>query len=182
MIAQEVAKKYSHALFMSTRQRGLVDEAYEQFSDLKTALEMDRSLLKFLGSPKVEEDQKLQLLRSVFGTRMEQLFVEFLAVLVRKRRAMYLIEVIDEFNRQVEVEKGISRVMVTTAVPLTPTEETALIAPLATKTGQNIELEKKVDARIIGGMVVVMAEKIIDGSVKHGLVQLEEQLQRIKVH
>ena len=130
----------------------------------------------------MEEDQKLQLLRSVFGARMEQLFVEFLAVLVRKRRAMYLIEVIDEFNRQVEFEKGINRVTVTTAVPLMPDEETSLITTLTTKSGKKIELEKKVDARLIGGMVVVMAEKIIDGSVKHGLVQLEEQLQRIKVH
>ena len=182
MIAQEVARKYSTALFMSTRQRGLVNEAYEQFSDLKIAMEKDASLLRFLGSPKVEEDQKLQLLRSVFGVRMEQLFVEFLAVLVRKRRAMYLIEVIDEFNRQVEFEKGINRVTVITAVPITPEEETALVATLATKTGRKIELEKKVEAGIIGGMVVIMADEIIDGSVRYGLSRLEEQLQKIKVH
>jgi len=182
MIAQEVAKKYSRALFMSTRQRGLVDEAYEQFSDLKDTMEKDASLLKFLGSPKVEEDQKLQLLRTVFGERMELLFVEFLTVLVRKRRAMYLIEVIDEFNRLVEFEKGISRVTVITAVPLTPEEETSLVATLAIKTGRKIELERKVDSGLIGGMVVIMADEIIDGSVKYGLSRLEEQLYKVKVH
>ena len=182
MIAQEVAKKYSAALFMSTRERGLVDEAYEQFSGLKIAMEKDASLLKFLGSPKVEEDQKLQLLRKIFGERMEQLFVEFLAVLVRKRRAVYLIEIIDEFNRRVEFEKGINRVTVITAVPISSEEESALVATLMTKTGKKIELEKKVDPKIIGGMVVIMADEIIDGSIKHDLTQLEEQLQKIKVH
>ncbi len=182
MIAQEVAKKYSAALFMSTKERGLVDEAYDQFSSLKIAMEQDGSLLKFLGSPRVEEDQKLQLLRTVFGDRMERLFVEFLSVLVRRRRASYLIEVIDEFNRRVEFAKGINRVSVLTAVPLAPEEESALISTLATKTGKKIELETKVDAGIIGGMVVIMADEIIDGSVKYGLSRLEEQLQKIKVH
>jgi F-type H+-transporting ATPase subunit delta len=182
MLAQQVAKKYSKALFMSTRRRGLVNEAYEQFSGLKTVLERDTSLLKFLGNPKLEEEQKLEVLRAVFGQRMEQLFVEFLAVLVRKRRAMYLIEVIDEFNRLVEFAKGISRVTVTTAVPLSVKEEASLIAKLAERTGGQIELEKKVDPRIIGGVVVLLNDDIIDGSVRYGLDRLEEQLQKIKVH
>ena len=46
----------------------------------------------------------------------------------------------------------------------------------------SIELEKKVDPGIIGGMIVVMADEIIDGSVRYGLDQLEESLQKIKVH
>ena len=182
MIAQEVAKRYSAALLMSTQQRGLVDEAYEQFSSLKVAMEKDAALLKFLASPRVVEEQKLQLLRSVFGERMEQLFVEFLGVLVRKRRVSYLIEVIDEFNRRVEFQKGINRVTVMTAVPILPEQESALVATLVTKTGKKIELEKKVDKDIIGGMVVIMADEIIDGSVKYGLSQLKETLQKIKVH
>lgn len=182
MIAQEVAKKYSRALLMSTRERGLVNEAYEQFSILKTTLEQDASLLKFLGSPRIEEEQKLVLLRTVFGERLEPLFVEFLAVLVRKRRAMYIVEIIDEFNRQVEFEKGISRVTVITALPLKPEEESSLVTTLATKTGKKIELEQKVDPTVIGGMIVLMADEIIDGSVRHGLNLLKEQLQKTVVH
>ena len=182
MIAQEVAKRYSAALFLSTNERGLVDEAYEQFSSLKVAMEKDASLLKFLASPRVVEEQKLQLLQSVFGERMERLFVEFLGVLVRRRRASYLIEVIDEFTRRVEIQKGINRVSVMTAVPISPEEESSLVAALAAKIGKKIELEKKVDRDIIGGMVVIMADEIIDGSVKYGLSQLKETLQKIKVH
>lgn len=182
MIAQQVAKRYSRALFAAARDRGLVDEAYEQFVDLKAAMQRDRSLLMFLGSPKVEQVQKLELLRKVFGPRLDQLFVEFLAVLVRKRRAMYLVEVIDMFSRLVESEKGISRATVTTAVPLKPEEESSLVSALAARTGRTIKLEKKLDAGVIGGMVVVVADEIIDGSVRCALDRLAEQLQKVKVH
>ena len=182
MIAAQVAKKYANALFLSTRERGLVEQAYEQFTDLKQLLEKDASLIRFLGSPKIEEEQKLQVIRSVFGQRLEPLFVEFLVVLVEKRRAAYLVDVIDEFDRLVEFERGIARVTVHTSIPLTADEEAKLIERLAAKTGRKIELEKKVDPDIVGGAIVVMADEVVDGSVRRGLDQLEEQLQHIKVH
>ena len=182
MIAQEVAKKYARALFLSTQGRGLLDQAHDQFSGLKDALGDDRTLLNFLSSPRVDEDQKVGLVRTVFGGRMEELFVEFLTVLVRKRRAKYLPEVIDEFNRLVEFEKGIARVTVITAVPLVADEESKLIAKLRTKTTGTIELEKKVDPSILGGMIVILHDQIIDGSVRHGVNLIEDQLQGIKVH
>jgi len=182
MITAEVAKKYAHALFLSTGERGLVDQAYEQFSGLKQTLERDDSLLTFLSSPKVADEQKLDLIHTVFGERMERLFVEFLAVLVKKRRAGFMVEIIDEFNRLVEFEKGISRVTVTTAVPLAEVERGNLLATLAEKTGNKIELESKIDPSIIGGMIVIMHDEIVDGSVRHGLDLLEDQLQKIKVH
>jgi F-type H+-transporting ATPase subunit delta len=182
MIAQEVAKKYAKALFLSTQSRGLIEQAHDQFTGLREALGDDRTLLNFLSSPRVDEEQKVGLLRKVFAGRMEELFVEFLAVLVRKRRANYLPEVIDEFNRLVDFEKGIARVTVITAVPLIANEEKNLIARLRARTSGTIVLEKKVDPSIMGGMIIILHDQIIDGSVRHGINLIEDQLQKIKVH
>jgi len=182
MIAQQVAKKYSTALFLSAGKRGLLDEAYTQFTDLQSALKSDPSLLKFLSSPKIEEELKLDLLRRVFSERMQRLFLEFLVVLVRKRRAMYLVDVIDAFDLMVKRHKGIVRATATTAVPLSGDEEKQLVARLESKTGKKIELVRKIDPHLIGGMVVQVGDEMIDGSVRHGLVMLEERLSHIKVH
>jgi F-type H+-transporting ATPase subunit delta len=182
MIAAQVAKKYAHALLLSTRERGLVEQAYTQFTDLKGLLEKDPALIRFLSSPRIEEDQKLTVIRTVFGNHLEPLFVEFLVVLVEKRRAGFIIDVIDEFDRLVEFERGIARVTVITAVPLTPAETAALTAKLTAKVGKTIELEKKVDPEILGGVIVIMHDEIVDGSVRRGLDLLEEQLQHVKVH
>ena len=182
MIAQQVAKKYSTALFLSAGRRGLLDEAYTQFTELKTALKTDPALLKFLSSPRIAEEEKINLLHRVFGERMQTLFLEFLTVLVRKRRAMYLVHVIDAFDLMVERHKGIVRATATTAVPLSGDEEKRLVDQLSAKTGKKIELERRIDPRLIGGMVVLVGDEIIDGSVKYGLVKLEERLNHIKVH
>lgn len=181
MIALEVAKKYAHALMMSAEERGLVDQGFEQLSSVLEHLRQDSSLMTFLGSPRITEAQKLQMVRDAFGDKLERLFVEFFLVLVKKHRAVYLPEILDEFIRLVEFHKGIVRATVTTAVPLTPDQENDLINRLVARTGKQIVLEKKVDQTIIAGMIIVVADEIVDGSVRHELRQLEEQLRKIKV-
>ena len=44
-----------------------------------------------------------------------------------------------------------------------------------------VEIEKKIDPAILGGMIVIMHDEIIDGSVRHGLDLIRDRLERIKV-
>ena len=182
MLAQEVARKYAHALFLSVMKKNLLNQADEQFLDLGVLLNKDRTLLNFLAAPQVSDEKKLALVRDVFGSRLERLLVEFLIVLVNKHRVNYLPEIVEEFDRQIKTEKGIGKVTVVTAVPLRESEEQALRAKLATRTGLKIELEKKVDPSILGGMIIVLHNQIIDGSVRHGLDMIHDQLEKTKVH
>lgn len=181
MIAQEVAQRYAHALFDAAQARGLIDTGYEQLADLKKVVQMDRTLLNFLTAPQVLDEHKRELIRTVFGSRLHRLFVEFLLVLVDKHRVGYLVEIVDEYIDQVEMARGIGRAQVVTATPLTKAEREALTARLAAKTGLTIRLDEKVDPAILGGMIVIMHNEIIDGSVRHGLGLIEEQLMKVKV-
>lgn len=182
MLTQEVAKKYAGALFLSLKDKNLIEQAYEQFRDLDKLISKDKNLLKFLGAPHVLDENKVALVRDVFSGRMEQLFVEFLVVLVEKNRINFLPEIIDELFRDIEAEKGIGRVTVITAVPINESERSSLSAKLAAKTNLKIVLEEKVDPSIIGGMIVILHNEIIDGSVSHGLNMLDEQLHKVRVH
>ena len=182
MLVWEVARKYANALFLSVRQKNLVSEADEQFLALKKLVTSDRTLLDFLTAPQVSEEKKETLIQEVFGPRMERLLVEFLLVLVHKHRINFLPEIVEEFDRLVKVENGISKVTAITAVPMSDAEVTALVDRLTAKTGMKIELKKKVEPSILGGMILLMHNQIVDGSVRHGLDVLEDQLARVKVH
>ncbi len=182
MLVQEVAGKYAQALFLATKDRNLIDTAYEQFNDLKAFLAEDKSLLNFLGAPHVLNEHKQTLVRDVFSSRLEQLFVEFLIVLLEKKRVAYLTQIVDEFIELVENEKGIERVQVTTARQLEESQRNQLIQKLAAKTGLEIVMEEKVDPTILGGMIVVIEDQIIDGSVQHGLNMVAEQLGKVRVN
>ena len=182
MLSQEVAKKYAHALLLSVKEKGMAEIAYTQFKSLKELLAQDKSLVNFLSAPQVLDENKLALVRDVFTPRIEKLFVEFIVVLIDKNRVKFLPEVVDEFTRLVEAEKGIGRVSVITAVSLNDDERNKLKDKLHKRTNLEIILEERVDPSILGGMIIILHNEIIDGSVSHGLNAVEEQLTKVRVH
>ncbi len=182
MLSQEVAKIYANALLLSVVEKGMIDVAYDQFSSLQELIAKDKSLVIFLSAPQVVDENKLSLIRTVFSSRLEKLFVEFLVVLVDKNRVNFLPEIIDEFTRLVEAKRGIGRVSVITAVALLDDERIKLKDKMQKKTNLEIILEEKVDPSIIGGMIIILHNEIIDGSVSHGLNAVEEQLAKVRVH
>ena len=181
MLAQQVAKRYAGALFGATRNKELIDLGYEQMRELRTFVRRDRQLLNFLTAPQVLDEHKRELVRTVFGERLHRLFVEFLVVLVDKHRAAFLAEILDEFIELVEQAKNIGRAEAISAVRLTNDERKKLTERLEAKTGLSIRLTEKVDPQILGGMIVVMHNEIVDGSVRRGLELIEDQLMKVKV-
>ncbi|NOY87918.1 MAG: F0F1 ATP synthase subunit delta [FCB group bacterium] len=182
MLSQVVAQRYAHALFLATEEKKLIDVAYEQLNALKRFITEDATMLNFLSAPQILEEDKHALIRKIFTDRLNRLFVEFMIVLVNKHRINYLAEIIDEFIRMVEAKQGLGRVTVITAVALNDDESQKLIEKMAEKTGLNIVLEKKVDPSIIGGMIVVLHDEVIDGSIRHQLEAVDEQLEKVRVH
>lgn len=182
MIAQEVAKKYARALLLSVREKGLLDSTADQFLQLRQVVETDSSLLNFLTAPHIPEERKTGLVRDLFSGKIERLYVEFLLVLVDKHRINYLLEIIIEFDRLVKAEKGILMATAITAIAITDSERDKLITKLAAKSRMKIELEEKVDPSIIGGMIVILHNEIIDGSIRYGLQCARDSLTAVRVH
>lgn len=182
MLAQEVAKKYANGLFLSVKDKQKTDLAYDQLRDLGDFLKKDPTLLNFLVAPHVLDEHKLALVSDVFKSRLDPLFVQLLILLVTKHRVGFLHEIVDEFTRLVEAEKGIARATVITAVPLTDTERTKLDEKLVAKTSLTVVIEEKIDPDIIGGMIVILHNEIIDGSIRRELDLIEEKLSKVRVH
>ncbi|MFN8549334.1 MAG: F0F1 ATP synthase subunit delta [Candidatus Eisenbacteria bacterium] len=69
-----------------------------------------------------------------------------------------------------------------TAIPLAEAQAEAMKAKLETLTGRKVALVTKVDPKILAGAVVTIGGKILDGSVRHKLDRLRDELLASKVH
>ncbi len=182
MLAQQVGKKYGGALFQLAKDKNLIDHAWEQFNGLAEFLRKDRTFLDLMAAPQIPDEEKEKLIAKIFQGRFDTTFFNFILVLTRKRRIGYIIDIVEEFDRLVRIEKGIEKAACITAIPLSKAERSNLIAKLTAKTGLKIELEEKVDKAIIGGMIVILHNQIIDGSIRYGLQLLKNRLMKVKVH
>ncbi|SYZ72378.1 putative ATP synthase subunit delta [Candidatus Zixiibacteriota bacterium] len=182
MLAQQVGKKYGRALFELAREKNLVDKGWEQFHALAQYMRGDSTFLDFMTAPQIRTEDKIALVQKTFETRLEKIFYDFLLMLINKHRVQFLAEIVEEFDRLVREARGIVRATCITTAPLAEAERKGLIDRLSKKTGLKIELKEKIDKGIVGGMVVIFQDQIIDGSIRYALSLLRNRLMKVKVY
>ena len=178
MQAEQVSRRYAAALFGVVTERNMLAQAEQELGQLDALLKADPTLMKILQAPDILDQEKEGLLRRVFANRLTPVFVDFIQLLLDKHRIGYLHGIIENFLGLAAETRGQLTARVTTAVTLTDSERKSLIEQLQTKTAKSIELEETVDPRLIGGMIVVLKDQIIDGSVRHQLSLLRDELMK----
>lgn len=182
MILSGIAKRYAVALFNAAVKQDVADQVNDDVSSFVELLRANKDLVGFLKSPEVLTDAKKQLVVDVFSDRTAGLFVKFILLLIDKKRLKHILEIADAYEQLYEQLQGILEARIVTAVPLDADLEQRAVDRLEETTGKTIRLKKTVDPDIIGGMIVIVGDNIIDGSIRYKLEQMRKSLGEVKVH
>jgi F-type H+-transporting ATPase subunit delta len=174
---EEVAQVYSRSLFEVAKEHGNLDRIRDELAVFADALAQNRELAVFFFSPYFSTQEKEDGLARVV-VDADPTFVNFLQVLLENHR----LPLIHRIRRQVDVlwdhENKRLPVEVTSAVALDRSVVEALEARIREQTGQNVQLESKVDPDILGGIVLRVGNSILDASVRNRLEQLRREVAR----
>jgi F-type H+-transporting ATPase subunit delta len=173
-----VATRYAQALVEASKAAGVMVEVAESYATVVQVMRDNPTLPTFLEGPQVAEDEKKELIHSLFDGRVEPILVHFFLLLVDKNRIEHLVDIGEAYAAMAEKERGIARAVVTTAVPLPAGLEEDLSAKLGRLTGARIILDMKIDPLVIAGVKVTVGDSVIDGTVRTHLNLLREHLSR----
>ena len=176
-----VARNYAEALFELALADGdpeLYCEALNQFADI---VETEKDFRLFLETPLLEPRAKKEVIGDVFGGRIPDRLLHFLYVVIDKRRARVLPLIAIEFSALVDEHFGRLLVDITTATDPDETLRTELRDRLGSLLKRDVIPRYRVNPRIIGGVIVRVGDRIMDGSVRHHLQMLRRSLLRAEV-
>ena len=168
---------YAEALLNVAEARGEADDIGEQFKELGRVFASVPQLETTFDSPAVGKARKDQLILALFGNgRASELFLNFLRLLNQKER-LGLIRLIAIAYRTLRDERGNRiRVLVETAAPMSDEQTETLRKTLADKLNKTPVLVVREKPELIGGLVVHVADKVYDTSVRTKLTALRNQL------
>lgn len=109
----------------------------------------------------------------------DALFRNFLGVMAAKRRLGVLPQTLNAFHHLVAEHRGEATAEITSAAPLTETQEEALLQALSEASGKSVHMKVEVDPALIGGLVVKLGSKMIDASVRSKLANLQNALKEV---
>lgn len=169
----EVSREYSGAVYMLAAESGSEDEYSAALAELSKLLRENPGFIELLASPCVSLDERCAVIDKAFsGGEVIENIASFLKILTEKGHIRDIFDIIDDFEALRKSAGGISTAAVTSAVELTGEETSALTCKLEKMLGHKIELKTSVDPSLIGGMVVRVDGKVMDGSVKGRLNEI----------
>ncbi|MDA1029534.1 MAG: ATP synthase F1 subunit delta [Bacteroidetes bacterium] len=171
-----ISRRYAQALDEQAEAAGKSANVAADMSLISEGLAVSRELSGLFDSPVVSREKKADVFRALFSERLDSITLRFLELLVEKRREGLFPEIVKAYQERRDRQSGVVSVSARTALPLTGDDEKRLIGSLEKLTGSNVRLETKIDASILGGIVIRIGDTVYDASVVNQLASLRERL------
>lgn len=169
------ARRYAEAAYAVAAKDGAF-AAWRRDLEGAAATLADRDLVQALGNPAIPFTTRERLLGETLGRGLEAKPLNLLRLLLQRGRIETLPQVASEFGALDDRRQGLSRAVATSAEPLGPTEVKALTERLETLSGGRTALTTQTDPSLLGGVVVRIGDRLIDGSVRGRLERLRGRL------
>jgi F-type H+-transporting ATPase subunit delta len=175
VIPEPAARRYAEAAYLLARQDGTADTWLEGLRSIET-LFGDPEAEGFFANTRVSAEAKRQLVeKSLAGIDAKVLNLALL--LLKRGRTQLGPQIAQAYREILDRERGISHATVTSAVPLSDSERTAVEERLQELAGGPVTVQAEVDEDILGGLVVRIGDRLIDGSTRSRLQALKQRLE-----
>lgn len=181
MLENAVARRYAQAFFAIAQENKEIDKYEEELKFVVDAIKSNPELESILAHQLVAPENKKDVIKNIFSSEISEITVNFLSVVADKYRAPYIEEIYNQFVAYANEAKNIADAYIKSAQPLSEADIAAVQQNLSKATGKNIRLVNDVDPNLIGGVVVRIGDKVMDGSVVRRLDVLKENLMQISV-
>ncbi len=192
-----LARPYAKAAFDYAKEHGAVNEWQDYLSVMNTIVS-DKAFAEYLNNPAIQASAKVAALTDIYqqtaaddsnnvfktlstaidgGTSSSNhAFVNYLTQLAEQDRLALLPSIDERFGLLKAADAKEVHAYVTSAYPLTQSQELMLENRLATSLNASVVLHVNVDPSLIAGVTIKIGDKLIDDSVRGKLKQLKTQL------
>ena len=176
-IQASLAGRYAIALFELANEQKQLDAVGESLAALKQTLAESEDFRALTTSPLIGRDQAMRAVAASAGAmKLDPVTTNFLGVLAKNRRLAQLGNVIRAFNTLAARHRGEITAEVTSAHALDQGQVDAIRKNLRTRYGSDIAVDLSVDPAILGGLVVKIGSRMIDGSIRTKLNSLAQAM------
>lgn len=175
MKGSKIASRYAQALLEISEEQKSTDVVLSNMLFLVSTANDNREFELFLGNPIIKSDKKIAILEKIFA-HFETISMSFMKLITKNRREGLLVEIAREFDAKVKTARGIVPITLTSAVTLDKEVKDQIVKRLSAQVEGKLEVEERIDEKLIGGFVVRMGDTQIDASILRQFKELRKSL------
>ncbi|MDO4539563.1 MAG: ATP synthase F1 subunit delta, partial [Syntrophomonadaceae bacterium] len=124
---------------------------------------------------------KKEVAQKIFASGVSQATMNFLCLIIDKRRDAYLEVICESFVGMADEARGIRKAELFAAFEVPAAEVEQLAQKLSAASGKQVQLQLKVDPALLGGVKIRIGDQIIDSTVAKKLEMLKRELNQAKI-
>ena len=173
MDKEAIAKRYASAIYDIAESSDKIGEIREALNILAENYNEDEEFKVFLLDPSIKYDEKVKYLHKSFNFISEDAF-KIINYLVKKGRVSLAEKIRDSYLKIYYEKNNKILVNATFTKELSDNQRKALMKKLEEKYKKKIVLNLSVDEELIGGGIIKIGNKVIDGSIKSQIENIKK--------
>jgi len=173
---QRAGLRYARALLELAESEGKLDTIYKELLETVELVQKYPEIPHLLMNTTIAREEKEDFLEKILPRQTTALLLNFMKVLIKKKRFQDLALIAGAFHKLYETKKGIQRVRVQSPLPLDEALKDKLRHALEKKMKREIVIEPEVNPEILGGLILDFEGTQIDGSFRTVLGELKQKL------
>ncbi|HTP61625.1 MAG TPA: F0F1 ATP synthase subunit delta [Burkholderiales bacterium] len=170
-----IARPYAEAAFKLADAQGKLADWSAALANL-AAVAADARVREAIGDPNLPDTKVAGLFISILAGKLTGEIENFVRVLAENGRLGVLSEIRTQYEALKNEREGTVDAEVFTAFEMDQAQITDLVSRLEKNTGRKVKAAVSIDKSLIGGVKVVIGDKVIDGSARAQLAALETAL------
>ena len=180
-IVSGMSGRYAVALFDLAKDAGAIDKVGSDLKAFAALIDESPDLARLVRSPAFSAEQQGRAIEAILSRAgIDGLAAKFLKLVAAKRRLFAIRGMMADYAKLDDAHRNVVRAEVTVAEPLSESDLSALKDALNAATGgQTVALDVRVDPAIIGGLVVKLGSRMVDGSLRTKLNVLRTRMKEV---
>lgn len=168
------SKEYAEALFLLAKENNAEKEYSDALLSLQELMKHNPGYLDFLASSCIPKQERINAIEYAFTADYPVHIVSFMQLLTENRQIHLFPEIVQKYTDIYHAANRIVTAHIISATELSQDEKNVLCSKLEKLTGYTILPVFTLDETILGGLVIQIGDKTLDGSLKKHLSQIRE--------
>ena len=167
---------YATALFEIAQADGTLALVEDELFRVARAFESNEQLRNTLSDTTIPADRRQQVAEQLLGSKASNTTTQLVSLVVGSGQVRDLPAIVDSLVKRASAEKQQQVAEVRSAVALSDDQKSRLTAALTKVTGKPVNLKIVIDPSVLGGLVAVVGDEVIDDTVRTRLDQLKTRI------
>ncbi len=176
---KQLIKKYALSIYSIGKKEDALDEVKSSIHAFDSLYKKSSVFRYFLLTKKISEKDKKLILSDILKDLCSPYVLELVHLIIERGDTKSLSAIINRFFVVVSNEDDIVPVRIITTSALDAERNQVLVEKIESKLHKTVNAKNEVDPKIIGGVKLIIGNKVIDGSISHQLRKIKNALEQV---